>query len=692
MFRCTASKWNLAVLRALHEASSSKVRDTRPPKKPPRTQNAPPREKLHDFPKQISTFTTDDDLALHIKTNFVRHVSSSWMGSYSKVRGMRTTLLSVYTQHRRLGIVGEKTITATMQFFSLLGMDDRCLRIYQDAARSGIPQTITMLRYLIASYAKSGLPRDVLHYHRKLRRGFPNELTASDSLPLFSCLVRMKQRQIAYKAGICLLQKIGPHEDIYTQLLKNSSSAEEAEIIVQELRGFKESVNLTTVHIAGAMQACKRYGDVEGALRFYNYGKRTMKGSSDVIYTILLNTLREASDVHSLKQLGNYVVETYPGYQPFLNLLQAFIANGEISNALMTFAAADSHSLATNLRILSHSILCQGLCMDHRAILRVFDSRPLGKYTIITLRALAESLCAAYIREHMSPCLAYIRVLMDILPKKISYELLSHSCLSLKGYGVRVLWKKLVRHLAASPTGFGGPNTSTHVFKNIGKAIAMRISGLLQRAGTRPHLVRDNVINLNELLLEINNYLTETYSPIHSLALSSPMLCVTGMLGKPEQLISWLRGIVESGKPVWTQELVPHFDVLQAVCRLAGETELVDWIIKQREEISAHRMYFSLLTGNCTDVLKAEYNYSNSPRFPSTPPLLSSAQCELLQKVEDAASVSEALALLPDKSGESVSDTEEQLPDRGLLYRKRLPTPQHRELSNDMVRWNDTLS
>ena len=690
MFRSTAVKWNLDVLRVLKEVSGNKAKSNTPPVRQVRKDNEPKRV---SFSLPEPSLNTDEDVAKHIKVNYNRHLKSTWMGSYSKTRGMRNGLLKLYGTTRRQGIVGLQTIECVMQFFSILGMHDRCLRIFNDTDIIGIKKTPQMYRLLISSFAKHGQAMDVLRYNRQLRLGFPSELTAADTIPVFTCLVRMRKRELAFKAGIYLIQKIGPHEDIYTQLLKNSRSTEEAEILLQEMTGFSADVNITSIHIAAAMRSCKSSGDVEGTYRIFNMSQRLKVGITDVMYTVLLNTLREATDTYSLRRMADHALYQFASYQPFFNLLQAFIDAGDLSNARMIFAAADSHNLSNNLRVFTQGVLCQGISMNHKAILQAFDARPLGKFTSASLKDLRHALTAAYVREHPSPCFAHMKVILDDKKRRMRTEktfvMLSHSCLALKGFGVRVIWVKHVQYLRGQgELFFGIPIASTYFYKNIGKAIAIRVSDLIRFAGGKIHVIIDSLNSLSSLLIEVSDFLLENYYPLHCVVLIDSIIVVFGMLGKPEQVVDWLKKISTHETPTWTQALSPHIDVLQAICTLSGETEIVNWLIKSREEASAHRIYTKLLTEGSTDVLKAEYQYTTAMKYPSISPPLSRDQIKLLSKVENSATVAEALAILPGREGPSDTD-EEGLPTRSLLSNNKPSNPQGRELTNDMLRWSD---
>ncbi|KAJ9468841.1 hypothetical protein DIPPA_20523 [Diplonema papillatum] len=596
----------------------------------------------------------DKETAQQIRLRFLRHARKQWMDVYTEVRNSRRMLFQMFMLKRREGKVGLRSYEACNAFFATLSMPARCEKIFGLAQSDGIRPSQTMWNQLLGSYAKHGNVAGVLQAYRRARAAgvVPTMKTA---LSLLVALVRRGDKMLAFAASVSLLARLGPSSEVYTQLLSICNEEHEARAVFEDLQAH--AITLEAVHYTSAIQACFKSSNVPYALELYHKACTSAVVQTTPLRCALLSVFRRAGDVEGIRfYMSRFLTESDPSPLAFYIAICTFSDVADISSCRMTAAAANSWNLSGNLKTVSRMMLAYGMLGNAKNVLRIFESRPLGKYTGMSLKALQWALKACLIWQSPSPRFTYARFVSERLKSKAEHFdhavlLLSYYCYAFRGYGHVAVTRLLTRYDAETKQHKGSnPTLSPGVYRFMMMAYVLKAHDLPSGA-SRGALVAG--------ALQLYDHAASRNAVVASL-LVPPLAALLGAAGTVAPLLRRVRALLAAG--TYCHGLRGHFDVFRALFEAAGDREAAALATAAKERFAAQAL---------TAVMRDPPDFLADERAVVSESLVTNrvdrraAAGDWVRAVRKAPTVSEALALIPGVVLEH--DHPPDLPDKGLL-------------------------
>ena len=621
-----------------------------------------------------------------LRYDYLRHVKRAWMQNYTEARNARRRMMTYFMERRREEKLGPESYTAVLSFFSVLGMLDRCEKVFNLARSDGVRPTADMWESLLACYAKKGRVHKVLRGYRTLTRVMPatNKMLVS----VVTAIAKHGRTADSLAAVACVLEATGPQAEMYTHALAACGSREHLGLVLADMRAAQ--VELLSASANAAVQSCYRTNDVEQAWRIVHGAERSGLRIDLPVLVSLLSGFRKAGDVHGLRRLLTMYLDNRAEPSPilFMITMSAFVDAGDLSSARLTFAVANSWKLSENLRIFTKAVSVTGLTGNAKNVLAAFDARPLGKYTPTMLVRLLWSLASCVLAGHAAPSVALQRVLVSYPHVRDAEALLvlaRHSFL-LRGYGARAVWRRVRSYAAARRNAPGEPSpVSPGVHRILSMAAARRVRRLVERADGGASGGGGNLREARsaaDVVLEMFDGLLEEGSPTAASVVLPQLLGVCGDMGAPLMALRCVERLLDKG-PLWACHLRGHFGVLCRLAEAAGQADLSRRLTEACEQDAAQQLYFHVALAGKPDFLDEERSVVKGQASPSRraaaagtlagPDAAAAAERELTA-MREAGTVAEVLECLspgvPAGGGDGAAAAEAadaSLPHRSLL-------------------------
>ena len=572
------------------------------------------RAREHVARQRLASSPADRLCAETIRVKYVQHLKKSWMQNYSYVTNSRRALLSYIKTKRKAGEMGSEAYTVAVNYFSIIGMAQRCEAVFRMALDDGVRPTQQMYENLAACFAKTGGHLEVRRILREVLASSHHLFTERLLLSYTTALHKAGLLLLAVRLSSIILTKLGAIPEFYTHPLLCCTSREQSNIILQEMRDA--GVEISQIMRNAVLHSTYRRMDVEYAWRIYHEMLRAGETPTFELTTSLLSVHRKAGDDVGLQSLMTELLRAgrEPAPMLFTMTIGSSLSRNEHTNARLGFAVATSWRMAEGLRVHSKSLILAGLRGSYRELAMCFDARPLGKYTFHSLRiflfgmihCLALSSSAGRVvmmhatvgryafGEGSMPWIgrgfAQARAQSNELLLIMVVQSVAH-----RGFGAGVAWSMIQRYLGTLRYLPGDvPMVPPGVYRLWGVAVSLRAANFLRNGDIiRAKAQRD-------LLAEAVRFMV--YHGVSlSLTLFEPLLCVCGMLGDVETVLSSLEVVVYRDD-VWPEMLSEVYSVLvELTAQCTGEREkLHHRLCSLRDAAAAQALYHNVgLQGAC---------------------------------------------------------------------------------------------
>ena len=421
----------------------------------PQTQAGRPQGKVQaprGNPTKEDSIRCDADAAFFVKCKYLGR-TSRWM-SYNQTVELRNDLYRTISKFRRSGLAGEELFTASILFFTCLGMGQRAHAVFDMALEDGIRPNSRMYNFLLGAYANEGKWKMVYQLWTQMVR--------NDILPTphsFNLLLRAQQKGGNKLQVFELMNQMSeimkPNSMTWTILLSAATTYSESVLLLADMKRHDLIPDNRT--IGAVLDACVLAGDVNNAEALARRAEREWGVPFTTgTYNTLINVYKEIGDFEGVNETIRrmQLAGCRPDTLSYNLLLTSAALNQDVHLGRTAFMEAESLGVSRTLHMNTAITAVFGYSGDYANAQRCWEARPgrgpSAKRTEAQVQNIRECCISArmLLYKHRTQGLMSEMYRMrdpTLIDCNNPYLLLCllRTCFVLRGWGIRMVWRTM---------------------------------------------------------------------------------------------------------------------------------------------------------------------------------------------------------------------------------------------------------